>query len=73
MKYLFTRPVYIGLLIVAILCQVASRLIGSTVDDAGIQHAPFALIQISGLFLVLGIASAIGALFRPKKGNRTIK
>ena len=56
--------------IAAISCAVAYRVSGTTVDNDGVLHEPFALIPIGYLMGAGAIATASAAVLRQGRGQK---
>lgn len=66
-KILFSGK-FSGLLFCAgLFCVAAYRIIGTTVDDEGFLHEPFALIPMGWFFLISGVIIACLYFIRVKK------
>jgi len=61
----------IGLLIGAVICFSAFKVIGSTVDVNGVLQEPFYLMGLFGLFLffsiILGFANILARIIRARR------
>lgn len=55
------------MIIAGVGCFILFKLIGSTMDSAGILHEPFFLVPIGYLFLLMGMISTVVYLVRRSK------
>ena len=56
--------------IIAIICLISFRLIGSSIDENGFLKEPFALIPLFWLFLLLSVITFITTLWRNNKRSK---
>lgn len=68
---MMTMMMRIGAVLAAmgLACFVAFELIGSTVDENGLLHEPFALIPIGFLCVAVGVLLALPGLIRTFVGR----